>query len=161
MRSPLKVLTTILAGLALASPALADDIGTSKKFGAGVGVGTLSNGVSGKLYFKDGLAAQATVGAIDFGVTAIGVDVVREATINTSAVGRTFWGVGAGAGTLLISGYGAAPALAVSGIVEVGVHMQDVPLEIVFDLRPTFLTGNNVYSGINFGNVGAAVRYYF
>ncbi len=158
MRSPLKVLTTILAGLALATPALADDIGTSKKIGVGVGGGTLSSGLSGKMYLKEDFAVQATVGA-GWG-TAIGVDVVKEFPINEYEPGRLFWGAGAGAGTWLVSGYG-GNIFAVSGIVQLGWHFKDMPLEVTTDIRPTFFTGDYLYSGLYLGGGGGAVRYYF
>jgi hypothetical protein len=158
MRSPLKVLTTVLAGLALASPALADDIGTSKKFGVGVGGGTLLSSVSGKMYLKEDVAVQAILG-LGWG-SSIGIDAVKEFSIAENERVRTFWGVGAGASSWVVIGSGYAPSLAATGIIEVGAHVKEVPLEFVVDLRPTVFVNAPVgYSGL--GGLGGAVRYYF
>ncbi len=149
-----------LLPMLLSQPAVASDIGTSRKLGAGVGGGTLSSGLTGKMYLQDGLAAQGFVGAGGFAL-GLGADVVKEFAIESFPEADVFWGAGVGVGTFGYGYVGGGGVFAVSGVAEVGIHLNQLPVEVVLDVRPTFLTGNYVWSGLYLGGGGGAVRYYF
>ncbi len=46
-----------------------------------------------------------------------------------------------------------------SGVVELGWHFHDFPLELVLDWRPTLILGES--SGLYLYGMGAAMRYFF
>lgn len=156
----MKPLPTFLAtlGLALAaSPAHAGTIGTTKVTGLGLGGGTFSSGVTVKHYLREGLAVQGVAG-FGYGAT-LGADVVKEfAPLVEAPEGQLVWGLGGGAAFV---NYGNAGLLGIAGIVELGWHFEDVPVELVLDWRPVFVTGSATISGV--GGIGGAgaVRYYF
>jgi hypothetical protein len=155
-----KLLPTVLAfaGLTLAaSPAQAGTIGTTKVTGLGLGGGTFSSGVTVKHYLREGLAVQGVAG-FGYGAT-LGADVVKEfAPLVDVPEGQLVWGLGGGAA---IVSYGHAGLLGIAGVAELAWHFEDVPVEIVLDWRPVFVSGDASISGI--GGIGGAgaVRYYF
>ena len=156
----MKLLLTVLAlaGLTLAaSPAQAGTIGTTAHTGLGLGGGTFTSGVTLKHYLRDGLAVQGVAG-IGYGAT-LGADIIKEfEPLVDVPEGQLIWGVGGGAA---IVNYGNAGILGIAGVIELGWHFEDVPVELVLDWRPTFVSGSADISG--FAGVGGAgaVRYYF
>ena len=127
------------------------------KLGLGVGGGVLTNGLSGKFYLSDMLAAQAVLGLwYGFGASA-SVDVILEMPkIYDIEPFSANWNVGVGGSAVLGSGI----IVGAQGVVGVAAQLKQFPVEIVAELRPTLLLGSNVWSGFYFGG-GGHVRYYF
>jgi hypothetical protein len=154
------LLSSLLLSLGLslaAAPAQAGTIGTTSRTGLGLGGGTFTSGVTVKHYLREGVAVQGVAG-IGYGAT-LGADLVKEFPALVSVEeGELFWGVGGGAAIVT---YGRAGLLGIAGVAELGWHFEDVPVEIVVDWRPVFVTGDALISG--FGGIGGAgaVRYYF
>jgi hypothetical protein len=154
---------TILAWLALtlsalfAAPAMADDIGGSKRFGLGIAGGYYSNTLTAKYYLQDKAAIQGFVGAYQFEGLSLAVDyVIEPIELAKGGAGRLFLGVGGGAD---FWSWGSYSTIGVHAIVELGWHFKALPLEFVADWRPTFLIGD---SGGFAGRGGhGAVRWYF
>ena len=72
-------------------------IGTSKKFGIGVGGGSFTYGLAPKLFISDVDAVQATIGNTSFGLN-VGADYLRQfGTLWSGPDGRLWFGLGAGA----------------------------------------------------------------
>ena len=136
---------TVLAWLALtlsalfAAPALADEIGGSKKLGIGLAGGYFSNVLTAKYYLQDKTAIQGFVGAYKFEGLALAVDyVIEPIELAKGGAGRLFFGAGGGADFWSSGDYS---AIGVHALVEVGWHFKALPLEFVADWRPTFLIG--------------------
>ncbi|MBI5610758.1 MAG: hypothetical protein HY902_17910 [Deltaproteobacteria bacterium] len=149
-----------VATTAAADGAGGDVIGHTKKFGIGVGGGTLTYGISPKFYLSTTDAIQATLGTSMYGLD-VGVDYVHEmGTWVDVAPGRLWWDLGAGAEALLYDYLGHnSTVLGVAGIFEVGWHFKKFPVELTASVRPTFYIGN-YWEGFHFGGGGAA-RWYF
>lgn len=157
---------TLLAGLVVAhgqslefdrgSAALAE----SGRFGLGLGGGTLSNGVSGKLYLSDRLAAQALVGWWLGAGFSVGADLIYERAFFQSAdlTLNLYGGAGPALGVFTVET--PATLAAVAAVGGAGLHLVNVPVEVAIELRPTVLIGDNFWNGFYFG-AGGAVRYYF
>mgnify|MGYP003351787696 FL=1 len=135
-------------------------IGTSKKFGIGVGAGSFTYGLAPKLFISDVDAVQATIGNTSFGLN-VGADYLRQfGTLWSGPDGRLWFGLGAGAEVLMYSYLGQSDAeVGVAGVGEVGWHFRNVPLEITGSVRPTFYMGK--YFGGFYTSGGGAVRWYF
>ena len=148
--------------LAFTANAHAADIGTSKKTGVGVGGGTATSGITGKMYLGPTTAIQGFVGLHGSNGTSLGVDYILEMPdLAAGSAGRVLWGAGAGAGVLLYSvGNNSATVIGVSGIVQLGWHFNAFPLEIIADWRPTFWIGD-FFGGLNLGGGGGAIRWFF
>ncbi len=154
-------LSLVAALSILATPAAAADIGTDLTTGGGFGSTAFSSGLTVKRYLGENKAVQAFLGTgWGFGVSA---DLVVEKPItDIPNVGKVFWGVGGGGG-LYSWGYGST--VGVSGVVELGLHFTDFPVEITTDIRPTYWVDGGGYvdyygSAFQIGG-GGAVRYYF
>ncbi len=172
MKSKLLLLLSFLTLVctSLASPAMADEaggdmIGTSKKFGVGVGSGNHGYGLSGKYYLSAKDAVQGVV-AIYPGVYGsdidVGVDYLREVgTWVNVPVGRLWWGLGAGAEAYLYKWWNSSyTSVGVVGLFEVGWHFKNIPVELTANLRPTFFLGSDHYGGLYLYGGGSA-RWYF
>jgi hypothetical protein len=143
--------------------ALADDttaIGTSKKFGIGVGGGSFTYGLSPKLFISDVDAVQGSIGMTGYGLN-VGADYLRQfGTLWSGPAGRLWYGAGAGAELLMYNYAGFSDVeIGVAGVGEVGWHFRNMPLEVTGSLRPTFYIGN-YFGGFYFAG-GGAVRWYF
>lgn len=138
------------------------------RFGIGLGGGTLTSGVTGKLYLDDRNAIQAVVGtyggyfANNYGFS-VGADYLR---VMPDIVRGTFaalnWNVGAGVSTISLSRYAYAneTILGASGILGLGLELKAVPVEVVVEWRPSIFSGTYL-SGVYLGETGGAVRWYF
>lgn len=155
------LLVAVLAVCCLSSAAMATEIGKDAKIGIGLGGGSLTSGLSGKLYIGDSSAIQAVGGINGWGMS-FGADYIKEfGTLYDHSAGKLFWGVGAGAGVILYDLVGAsATIIGVSGIIEFGWHFKSFPLEIVSDWRPTFFIGDYI-GGLYIGGGGGAIRWFF
>jgi hypothetical protein len=163
----LSVLTASLLAV-LAVPAMAQEtgaskVGTTSKFGVGLGGGTMTSGLSAKYYLTEKSAVQATVGLNGWGTSA-DLDYVMEfKPLFNHEAGHLFWGAGAGVGAYMYTAWAGATytEFSVSGIVELGWHFSQFPVEVVTDWRPTFVTGDLGYGGLYLAGSGGAIRYYF
>lgn len=149
----------------------AQEIGNGKNFGLGVAGGNYYSSLTGKYYLDQKSAIQGFLTIGYFGGYGIAADYVYEfTTLANPSPGRLFLGAGGGAG-LFGGGYDYA-ALTINGVLELGWHFTEVPLELVVDVRPTFGFGfgpNAAYGygarpyragGFGIGSVGA-IRFYF
>lgn len=155
----------LLGTAAVSAPALADDSETETRDadvsetdsaalsgggskGLGVALGSLNTSVTGKWYTSDETALQLFVGTwlygSAFGPTfAASADFVWEfANLTENDVGRLFTGAGVGGGVAQWFGSDYSRLVPfVNGVVELGWHFEDVPVELIFDWRPTFMIG--------------------
>jgi hypothetical protein len=165
-------LFTIAGMLTLASVAQADEstsysatpFGRAGRFGLGVGTGTLTTGVTGKVYLNDRVAIQALVG-LGYGFSAgtgvdLNVDGIYEMPkIWGNNVISINWQLGGGAAFGFYSGVGHGTGIGIEAIGGAGLQLLRVPLEFVLDIRPTVLFGSG-YNTFYFG-AGASARYFF
>ena len=160
-RRNLAALVSVLC-LLLSTSALADDIGKGKSFGAGLGGGTATSGITVKQYLGQSAAIQGFIGLNAGRGTSLGADYVMEfPDIASGEVGRLFWGVGLGAGLLLYAdGGNSATVIGISGVVELGWHFERWPLELIADWRPTFWIGDFI-GGLGVRGGTGAIRWYF
>lgn len=163
-----RIIVTLALVFGLALPALAQDSMPSgrqlaKAGNLGLGLGGsayTSTGLSAKYYLASNTALQGNVGfwggwgwGWGWGIAA-NVDGVYEQQFFDHEVLSLFYNAGAGANVGVGSGLG----LGVSGVLGVGLHLKQFPLEITTHWRPTvFFTGE----GLWLGNGGGAVRWYF
>lgn len=148
--------------LAFAVPAYAGDIGKSKKLGVGVGGGTHVSGVTAKKYLSETTAVQAFAGNLQGAGLSVGADYIMEMPdLAAWAPGRLFWGVGAGAGLVLYSiNNNSGISVGISGVLQLGWHFNEFPLELITDWRPTFYVGDFLAGG-HFNGGGGAIRWFF
>lgn len=163
-------LTLALAALAPRAHAAPDQIRKPGKFGIGLGSGTLSNGLSGKLYLADLHALQFTLGAFGGGGIddrwhrvagfAFGVDYLIELPDIVTA-GDAFvlgWNAGVG-GALGVADGHSDLAVAAAGIVGLEFRLIPVPIDIVLEYRPGLLIIPDVaFDAVDFT---AHIRFYF
>lgn len=156
------LLTLIAASMLLCGPAWANDIGGGKRLGVGLGGGTTTSGLTAKYYLGKRSAVQVFLGQRFAYGNSIGADYILEfPTLAQGAPGRLFWGVGAGVGLLLYNRTGdTANVLGLSGVLQLGWHFRQFPLELIADWRPTLFVGDYA-GGLWFGGGGGAVRWYF
>lgn len=133
------------------------EIGKSKKIGVGLGGGSFVSGLSGKFYMGETSAIQANAG-FGFGLGGSVQYIIKE--IELMSFGFADWdlalGVGAGFAT---SSWG----FSVGPHANIGLSwkLKSIPLEFSGAYRPGFYFGDNIYSGLNFGYGGGALRWYF
>lgn len=150
-------------------------IGKDDKIGVGFGGGTMASPLTVKFYMSEDTALQLFFGTyFGWGFGLSGDFVLEFASITTAnddsgqEIGELFAGIGGGAG--FASGYerGGLYGVGINGVLELGWHFSQFPLEFIIDWRPTFFFGdlNRDFYGIDdtgfipFG-FGGAVRYYF
>lgn len=150
--------------LLMSLPAIAaDEIGTTHKIGIGLGGTNMAQGFTGKLYLSPTTAVQGVLGQYGmYGTTSgtsMSVDFLQEvgSLAEVDNTGRLFWGVGAGAGLIL---FGGSQTMGISGVVELGWHFEQFPLEITTDWRPTLYFGDAYLTGMYYRG-GGAIRYFF
>ena len=135
-------------------------IGTSKTFGLGVGGGSLSYGISPKLFLSESRAVQGAIGWTFYGLN-FGVDYLQVlgTALNHSA-GRLWYGAGVGAEVLMYNYLNQRDVeIGVAAVAEVGWHFREFPIEVTGSVRPTFYIGD--YFGGFYVAGGGAVRWYF
>ena len=156
----LKKATLLTAALLLTgTTASASDIGTSRTLGVGLGGATTASGISGKLYLSPASAVQAVVGSGYSGAGLhLSADYMQELGELDAPTGdfRVFYAGGFGAG---IASYNSYSAIGVSGVLELGFHMKQYPIELTLDWRPSFFMGDYL-NGLYLGHGGGAIRYY-
>lgn len=161
-------IAVLALGLSFAPTAHAQDstgggsgvLASPGRVGVGLGGSTLSNGITGKLYITEALAAQATVGwwlGAGFSVSA---DVIVERALYKVPELSVQGYLGAGPSIGFFSVVNNATVIGVSGVGGVGLHVAEVPIEVALELRPTVLVGNQFWNGFYFGG-GGAIRWYF
>ncbi|MCO4764552.1 MAG: hypothetical protein KC502_23785 [Myxococcales bacterium] len=141
-----------------AATASASNIRQSGKFGVGVGSGTTTNGLSGKYFLGTSTALQVTVGGngFDFGGLHVGADYLFEMPpLATGSVLDVAWNAGIGAGAVI----GDPLILAVSGVIGLELLFKPVPIDLVFEYRPSVLLIPKV--GFGFGGFTGHLRWYF
>lgn len=150
------VLGIALLAVPAVSQATTSEFAQAGRFGLGLGGGSLSNGITGKLYLSDAMALQAVVGYWGLGGLTATVDGIWEMpSLFSNEVLNINWNVGVGAGTILGSNFG----LGVAGVAGLNFQLKNLPLEFVGEIRPTYIIGdwwNNFYFG-----GGGYIRYFF
>lgn len=124
--------------------------------GLGLGGGSFAEGVSGKLFLGQGLAAQAAVGMWFARGLAANADVLLEMPqLWTNGTLALNWNAGLGAGVIL----GSPSAVAVNGVAGLSLQLKPFPIELTTEFRPTFILAD-LWGGMYFGG-GGAIRYFF
>ena len=149
-----------LVGLCLLMPrdsAAQQGVRESGNIGVGLGGNALGFGVSGKYFIDDANAVQALVGlGSGGGSLLVSADYLYNfdpfVSKDEVSVG---WYAGFGGGLVL-----GDSLLAITGIVGSDVDLDEVPLDIYFEYRPTLFFGPNG-SAFRADSFGAGLRYYF
>jgi len=168
------MLAALVVGLAATpSNAQTQEIGAEKPIGVGLGWGTFAAGITGKYYLGGGSALQGHLGSA-FGVSdpgrfdedrvaddglGISIDYVFEPNfLLEEPAGRLFWGFGAGGA---VFGDDTTSGVAVNGVLELGWHFADVPIELVIDYRPFIAFGTDYTDVEFFLPTGFSARFFF
>ncbi len=158
-----RLMLSLLATLLLiSSTAAAAEIGGAKRLGVGLGGGTTTSGLTVKYYLAPTTAVQVFLGQRWKYGNSIAADYIMEfGPLAQGAPGRLFWGAGVGAGLLLYSRNNqSASVIAISGVLQLGWHFKQFPLELIADWRPTFYIGDYA-DGLWLGGGGGAIRWFF
>ena len=160
-----KILSILIAisFLGFAAPTNADtDIGKQYMIGVGVGGGSLTYGLAGKLHLDADSAIIASLGG-NYGFSFDAGYVQRIATIwDGGSNGQLDLAVGAAAmGWLFNSGIGSEMIFGGRGVIELAYKFNNFPLEVTAEWGPSFLTGTGVFSGLYLAGGGGAVRWFF
>lgn len=128
------------------------------KFGLGVGGSSRANGITGKYYFTDRIAVQASAGAwFPYGVS-LDVDGLYDMpSFYRNDAFSLNWYLGAGVGSGFFDRNG---GLGLHGFGGVGFQLAKLPLEVTAELGPSFFFGNYDWGGFRLEG-GGAVRWYF
>lgn len=155
-------LVVVVASLALTFPAHAKEIRRQGAAGIGIGSGTLAHGLSGKYFLSDKLAVQANIGSFGnykhYGGTAISADVVFAMPLLASGEVDLGWNVGAGGG---FASYDSASITAFTGLVGLELLIDQIPIDLVLELRPIALTNGGLHILSGFADLTGHLRYYF
>jgi len=166
-----------LALLLVPATGTAQGKGTGGNFGLGLGKGTLASGITGKYYMSADTALQGHLGytpgwgwgrcergPYDYdcrGYYGFGLNIDYMYTFSNlveGGAGRLF-ASGGGGGAISSSGPFGGGAIAVNGVLELGFHFNEVPIELVADWRPFFAFGGAPLPG--FFDFGFSARFYF
>ncbi|MFU8802687.1 MAG: hypothetical protein ACNA8W_02660 [Bradymonadaceae bacterium] len=138
-------------------------LGEAGHFGAGIGGGTLTSGVTAKYYVGDRHALQAFVGLWRFGFLspALSLDYVQElGPLIDIEAGHLVWGIGGGVGGIFdLEGLEDIWHFGISAVTGPVWQFNYIPVELTIDVRPTLIFGE-VFGGVRIG-VGGALRWYF
>ena len=137
------------------------------RMGVGLGGSNGYSGLTGKMYLSDNTALQATIGQYGWGGKSIFLsgDFIME--ISDLVAGnkdlRLPFYFGGGANMFFWNGYGSSYSrIGVSGVIGLALQLKMVPLELTFELKPTFYLTGNQYDNTNMYIYGTgAVRWYF
>lgn len=153
----------LVAGLVLMAPlsgrAETNHFAQGGRFGLGLGGTNLVSGLTGKLFIAPPVALQATVGFWYGYGRYSGLDIALDGIVEmpsfySNGSVNLNWNLGGGA-TIVVG----SPFLGgIQGIAGLGLQIKPVPIEVVLELRPTFLFPQAGY--FYFGG-GAAIRYFF
>ena len=129
----------------------------SGNIGVGLGGNALGFGASGKYFIDDANAVQALVGlGSGGGSLLVSADYLYNfapfASKDEVSVG---WYAGFGGGIVL-----GDSLLGITGVVGSDVNLDEVPLDIYFEYRPTLFFGP-IGSAFRADSFGAGLRYYF
>ncbi len=154
--------TTDEVGYGNSASAGASQIGRTLRTGVGFGAGTLTYGVSGKVYLTQSDAIQGVVGDYWGWGIAFGADYVRHVAqlFQAPGLGEFYAYVGGGGSAYLYDNVNSATLFGVSAIGGVAWHFGAIPVEITAEWRPTFLIGDYI-GGFYPGGGGGAIRWYF
>ena len=155
----MSIITTLLL---ISTTAIAAEIGAGKRLGIGLGGGTTTSGLTVKYYLAPAAAVQVFLGQRWNYGTSVGADYIMEfGPLAQGAPGKLFWGAGVGAGLLLYNrNRHSSSEIAISGVLQLGWHFKQIPLELIADWRPTFFIGDNL-GGLWLGGGGGAIRWFF
>jgi hypothetical protein len=161
MKYVLATLSTVIClGAPTSEAARADSFARVGRIGVGVGGGTLANGLSAKFYVAPRTALQAVLGLSHWGLSFSGDFIKEFRPFVRTPVGDMFAGVGVGAGLVRYRDFNdEADVVGISGILELGWHFNEVPLELILDWRPTYYFGDFI-GGFFFGGGGGAIRWF-
>lgn len=152
------VLGIALLAVPAVSQAATSEFAQAGRFGLGLGGGSLSSGLSGKLYLSDAMALQAVVGTWGWSSLSVGVDGVWEMpSLFSNDVLNINWNLGVGAGGVVGGGFN---GLSISALAGLGFQLKNIPIEFVPEFRPTFIVGNEFVRGLYWGG-GGHIRYFF
>ena len=150
----------------------------NKRFGIGVGGGTMFSGVSGKMLLSDHTAVQGILGFVGGDGFALGADFIMEIPpyLVKNADVTLAWYVGAGAAVLHYSYsyyYGSSSnnyswnTYGISGVLGLSLMLQRFPLEFTLEWRPTFFIDGNGndnfsygFSGLYLPGSGGSIRFF-
>lgn len=156
------MLSLLATALLVSSSAAAAEIGSAKRLGIGLGGGTTTSGLTAKYYLAPTSAVQVFVGQrLKYG-NSISADYIMEfGPLAKAAPGKLFWGAGVGAGLLMYNrDKHRSNLVAISGVLQIGWHFSQFPLELIADWRPTFYIGD-YDDGLWLGGGGGAIRWFF
>ena len=152
------VLGIALLAVPAVSQATTSEFAQAGRIGLGLGGGSLTSGLTGKLYLSDAMALQAVLGYWGGAGLSVQADGIWEMpSLFSNDVLNINWNVGVGAATILGGFYGFG--LGVSGIAGLNFQLKNIPVEFVGEFRPTFVFGefwNNFWPG-----GGGYIRYFF
>lgn len=132
------------------------------KLGLGVGGSNLVSGLTAKYYLDNRVAIQLNLGAWARYGTMLGLDGIYEMPqlFRQDALSIN-WHVGVGAAVGNYSYYDSNNlVVGASGIAGLGFQLTAIPIELVLDIRPTFLTGSGWNNPLYIGS-GGALRFFF
>lgn len=171
------VASLFAALLLIPATGTAQGTGGGGNFGLGLGKGTLASGITGKYYLSADTALQGHIGytpgwswgrcgrgRYDYdcrGYYGFGLNVDYMYTFSNlveGGAGRLFASGGGGGAISSVGPYGGG-ALAINGVLELGWHFSEVPIELVLDWRPFFALGPGILPG--FFDFGFSARFYF
>jgi len=151
------------------------EIGDDAIVGLGLGHGTYTTGLTGKLYIDQRSALQLFFGdfgaygrydldctvACGFGVSADYVFEFQDLVVDPQA-GRLFLGGGVGGflGTYTAPGDDDLVDFGINGVFELGWHFYRFPLELIIDVRPALAFGDFAPDFLAIDG-GFAARWYF
>lgn len=152
----------VLVAALVAAPGLASAttnlLQKDHTLGVGLGGGAFTSGISAKAFLGETVSAQATVGRWwGYGLAA-NVDGLLEMPqfFNQFGVGIN-WYIGAGAGVVLAN----SPALGVNAVIGASAQLEQFPLELTAEFRPTYFIGGEAWNYFSWSTGGGALRYYF
>jgi hypothetical protein len=148
-------LLSLPLALLLSPGAQAADYRAAGHTGLGLGVGTASGGISIKHFLTDGTAVQGVIGAWGgWGYSGLGLS--ADYLFEMPYIAETddldvAWNIGPGLGLGIYSGPNLI-TVAASGVLGLELGFNPVPIDIVFEYRPTLYLGNSGYYGRHYGS---------
>ena len=132
------------------------------KLGIGIGGSNLVSGLTAKYYLDNRIAVQLALGAWGGYGALVGLDGIYEMPqlFKQDALSINWHvGVGAAVGNYRHSDYGEL-VVGASGIAGIGFQLTAIPIELILDIRPTFLYGST-WNHPWYGGGGGAIRFFF
>ena len=152
----------LIVAVCASGPAEAKEIRRKGATGIGVGSGTLAQGLSLKHFVTERLAVQGVVGSFGnynhYGGFGISADAVFAMPILASGDVDLAWNFGGGGG---FASFESASITAFTGLVGLEVLVDQIPLDIVLELRPVALVNGGLHVLSGFTDLTGHIRYYF